>query len=136
MADDAERAEPAMPNSMPASVSTLVGTTLGKYRLVEKLGQGGMAQVYKAYQPDLDRYVAVKILHPHLTGDEEFAARFRREARAIAALRIPRSHSTTLASRRSIARLHCQPPNQPRPPKPHPFLLAHGWLDRVQLLWR
>jgi hypothetical protein len=32
--------------------------------------------------------------------------------------------------------LHCQPPNQPRPPKPHPFLLAHGWLDRVQLLWR
>ncbi|MEA3308980.1 MAG: serine/threonine-protein kinase [Chloroflexota bacterium] len=67
----------------------LVGKTLGKYRLVEKLGQGGMAQVYKAYQPDLDRYVAIKILHPHLTGDEDFAARFRQEARAIAALEHP-----------------------------------------------
>jgi len=67
----------------------LVGKTVGKYRLVEKLGQGGMAQVYKAYQPDLDRYVAVKILHPHLTGDPEFEARFRREARAVAALEHP-----------------------------------------------
>ncbi len=67
----------------------LVGKTLGKYRLVEKLGQGGMAQVYKAYQPDLDRYVAIKILHPHLTGDEDFVARFRREARAVAALEHP-----------------------------------------------
>ena len=67
----------------------LVGKTLGKYRLVEKLGQGGMAQVYKAYQPDLDRYVAIKILHPHLTGDEDFAERFRREARAVAALEHP-----------------------------------------------
>lgn len=69
----------------------LAGQTLGKYRLVEKLGQGGMAQVYKAYQPDLDRYVAIKVLHPHLTADEEFAARFHREARAIAALEHPNS---------------------------------------------
>lgn len=67
----------------------LTGKTLGKYRLLEKLGQGGMAQVYKAYQPDLDRYVAIKILHPHLTGDEDFEARFRREARAVAALEHP-----------------------------------------------
>lgn len=67
----------------------LAGRTVGKYRLMEKLGQGGMAQVYKAYQPDLDRYVAVKILHPHLTGDPEFEARFRREARAVAALEHP-----------------------------------------------
>jgi len=67
----------------------LAGRTIGKYRLVDKLGQGGMAQVYKAYQPDLDRYVAVKILHPHLTGDPEFEARFRREARAVAALEHP-----------------------------------------------
>jgi tRNA A-37 threonylcarbamoyl transferase component Bud32 len=67
----------------------LTGKTLGKYRLVERLGQGGMAQVYKAYQPDLDRYVAIKVLHPHLTGDEDFAARFRREARAVAALEHP-----------------------------------------------
>src|SRR5512137_1374748 len=73
----------------PASPSDLTGATLGKYRLIEKVGQGGMAQVYKAYQPDLDRYVAIKVLHPHLTGDEDFAARFQREARAIAALEHP-----------------------------------------------
>ena len=73
----------------PAAIFDLTGVTLGKYRLVEKLGQGGMAQVYKAYQADLDRYVAVKVLHPHLTGDEDFGARFRREARAVAALEHP-----------------------------------------------
>jgi tRNA A-37 threonylcarbamoyl transferase component Bud32 len=72
-----------------AGVFDLSGTTLGKYRLIEKVGQGGMAQVYKAYQADLDRYVAVKVLHPHLIGDEDFAARFRREARAVAALEHP-----------------------------------------------
>lgn len=76
-------------NSPPTAIFDLTGVTLGKYRLVEKLGQGGMAQVYKAYQPDLDRYVAVEVLHPHLTGDEGFAARFRREAKAIAALEHP-----------------------------------------------
>lgn len=70
-------------------VYSLTGQTLGKYRLLERLGQGGMAQVYKAYQPDLDRFVAVKVLHPHLTADDEFAERFRREARAIAALEHP-----------------------------------------------
>ena len=76
-------------NTPQSNLSDLTGTTLGKYRLVEKLGQGGMAQVYKAYQPDLERYVAAKVLHPHLTGDEEFAARFRHEAKAIAALEHP-----------------------------------------------
>jgi serine/threonine protein kinase len=76
-------------NPLPVAAFDLTGVTLGKYRLVEKLGQGGMAQVYKAYQADLDRYVAVKVLHPHLTGDEDFGARFRREARAVAALEHP-----------------------------------------------
>ena len=84
------RDDPQPSRKTPQSnLSDLTGTTLGKYRLVEKLGQGGMAQVYKAYQPDLERYVAAKVLHPHLTGDEEFAARFRHEAKAIAALEHP-----------------------------------------------
>ncbi|HEY62983.1 MAG TPA: protein kinase [Caldilineae bacterium] len=67
----------------------LSGKTLGKYRLLERLGTGGMAQVYKAYHPQLDRYVAIKILHPHLTAEEGFLQRFRREGRAIASLRHP-----------------------------------------------
>ncbi len=68
---------------------SLEGKTLGKYRILEPLGRGGMAQVYKAYHPSLDRYVAVKILRADLTEDTEFLGRFRREARAVAALRHP-----------------------------------------------
>ncbi len=67
----------------------LIGQTLGKYRIVARLGQGGMAEVYKAYQPGLDRYVAVKALHSHLAGDPDFIGRFEREARAVANLRHP-----------------------------------------------
>jgi tRNA A-37 threonylcarbamoyl transferase component Bud32 len=73
----------------PGGLFDLTGHTIGRYRLIEKLGQGGMAQVYKAYQPNLDRCVAIKVLHPYLVGNADFAARFRREARAIAALEHP-----------------------------------------------
>ena len=68
---------------------SLEGQSLGKYRILEPLGRGGMAQVYKAYHPQLDRYVAVKILRSDLVEEQEFLARFRREARAVAALRHP-----------------------------------------------
>jgi len=89
VADEHKRKPPSTNRPARARLSDLTGATLGKYRLVEKLGQGGMAQVYKAYQSDLERYVAIKILHPHLTGDAEFTARFQREARAVAALEHP-----------------------------------------------
>jgi serine/threonine protein kinase len=68
---------------------SLEGQTLGKYRILEPLGRGGMAQVYKAYHPNLDRYVAVKVLRSDLVEESEFLSRFRREARAVAALRHP-----------------------------------------------
>lgn len=64
----------------------LEGKNLGKYRLLEPLGRGGMAQVYKAYHPQLDRYVAIKVLRSDLVEDPEFLARFQREARAVASL--------------------------------------------------
>jgi tRNA A-37 threonylcarbamoyl transferase component Bud32 len=69
--------------------ASLEGRTLGKYRVLEPLGRGGMAQVYRAYHPQLDRYVAVKVLRSDLVEDEEFLSRFQREARAVAALRHP-----------------------------------------------
>jgi serine/threonine protein kinase len=74
-------------NGMAAN--SLEGKTLGKYQILEPLGRGGMAQVYRAYHPQLDRYVAVKVLRPDLVEDREFLARFSREARSVAALRHP-----------------------------------------------
>jgi ligand-binding sensor domain-containing protein len=64
----------------------LVGHTLGPYRLLEQLGIGGMATVYKAYHAAMDRYVAIKVLPQHLARDAGFLARFEREARTIARL--------------------------------------------------
>jgi hypothetical protein len=70
-------------------MNDLVGMNLGKYRVVARLGRGGMAEVYKAYQPGLNRYVAIKVLHGHLADDEDFIGRFEREATAVAHLRHP-----------------------------------------------
>ncbi len=67
----------------------LIGQTLGKYRITEHLGSGGMSEVYKAYQPGLDRYVAIKVLHSFLAQEEDFLTRFQREAKFAAMLRHP-----------------------------------------------
>jgi len=67
-------------------MANLTGKTLGKYTLGEQLGRGGMAEVYKAHHPVLDRDVTIKVLHGFL-GGEDFLARFKREARAVASLR-------------------------------------------------
>jgi ligand-binding sensor domain-containing protein/tRNA A-37 threonylcarbamoyl transferase component Bud32 len=64
----------------------LSGRNLGPYVLLEQLGAGGMATVYKAYQPAMDRYVAVKVLPHHMASDAAFRERFGREARTIARL--------------------------------------------------
>jgi len=63
-----------------------VGENVGPYRIIEQLGQGGMATVFKAYHASLDRYVAIKVLHPAFGEDPNFEARFGREARVVAKL--------------------------------------------------
>jgi serine/threonine-protein kinase len=68
-------------------MSNLAGTTLGQYQIVELIGEGGMAAVYKAWQPTLRRYVALKVLTPDLAGDAEFVKRFHQEAVAAANLK-------------------------------------------------
>jgi hypothetical protein len=73
----------------PGLEGLLTGQTLGQCRLLERIGCGGMSTVYKAYQPSLDRYVAVKVLPPFLACTPDFITRFRREARAIARLNHP-----------------------------------------------
>ncbi len=63
--------------------------TLGKYHILEELGKGGFATVYKAKDPDLDRAVALKVMEPLLMRDPVWVKRFRQEARAIAQLKHP-----------------------------------------------
>ena len=62
---------------------------LDKYELYERLGRGGMAEVWKAFDTQLHRYVAIKLLHPDLRDDSNFRARFLREAQLVAQLRHP-----------------------------------------------
>ncbi len=67
----------------------LVGRRLGAYRIERMLGRGGMAEVYRAHDSLLNRDVAIKVLHAHLSESEEYVQRFRDEARRIAALSHP-----------------------------------------------
>ena len=67
----------------------LIGTALGNYRILGPLGQGGMARVYKAYQENLEREVAIKVLPPWYAADRNFVERFNLEARLVARLSHP-----------------------------------------------
>jgi serine/threonine protein kinase len=66
-----------------------IGSSLGPYRLIEYLGQGAMARVYKAIHPELRRYAAIKILRSSFSSDAEFIQLFQSEARNLALLRHP-----------------------------------------------
>lgn len=68
---------------------SLIGQTLGQYRIIKPIGAGGMASVYKAYQAGLDRHVAVKVLPAQHALTPGFKERFIREARAVARLSHP-----------------------------------------------
>jgi serine/threonine protein kinase/Tol biopolymer transport system component len=71
----------------------MIGTRLGPYEIVAKLGEGGMGEVFRARDTKLDREVAIKVLPSHLAVDADALARFEREAKAVAAL----SHPNILA---------------------------------------
>ena len=65
-------------------MSDLVGQSLGRYQILEQLGEGGMATVYKANDSRLQRQVAIKVLLPFRHHAEKSIKRFEREARALA----------------------------------------------------
>jgi len=67
----------------------VIAKSLGNYRIIEKIGAGGMGEVYRARDTRLERDVAVKVLPPHLADDATALARFEREGKAIAALSHP-----------------------------------------------
>ena len=87
-------------------VSPVEGTPFGRCRLIELLGRGGMGEVWRAYDTVTDRVVAIKVLHAHMSDDEEFQRRFRREAHAAARLNTPHvgSYSQPRRNRRPSLR--------------------------------
>ena len=69
---------------------TVIGTLISeRYRLEEKIGSGGMSSVYRAFDPTLERWVAIKLMHRDISHDPDQLERFRREARAVAQLNHP-----------------------------------------------
>jgi serine/threonine protein kinase len=70
-------------------MDALIGKTLGKYQIIEQLGEGGMATVYKAFDPSLERFVAIKVIRMANQVDPLFLGRFQREAKALAKLDHP-----------------------------------------------
>ena len=70
-------------------MQNLIGRTLGRYRIVEQIGAGGMGVVYRAHDEHLDRDVAIKVLPEEVSRDADRVARFQREAKAVAQLDHP-----------------------------------------------
>jgi serine/threonine protein kinase len=70
-------------------VESTTAQYIGQYRILEPIGQGGMATVFKAYHAKLDRTVAIKMIHQNFLDDESFIARFEREAQIVARLEHP-----------------------------------------------
>src|ERR671915_1184749 len=69
---------------------TVIGTLIGeRFKLEEKVGSGGMSSVYRAFDPTLERLVAIKLMHRDISSDPDQLERFRREARAVARLNHP-----------------------------------------------
>ncbi len=69
--------------------SSFINSQVGRYQIQERIGSGGMARVFKAYDTNLDRPVAIKILHEHLAEDATFKERFEREAKFVASFNHP-----------------------------------------------
>src|SRR3972149_7397278 len=67
----------------------MIGQSIGRYHVLEQLGEGGMATVYRAFDTRLDRDVALKVIHPIRQQSPEFLKRFEREAKALAQLAHP-----------------------------------------------
>jgi serine/threonine-protein kinase len=105
----------------------LEGRTLGHYRIVERLGAGGMGEVYRAHDERLDRDVAIKVLPEEVAGDPDRMRRFEREAKALAALNHPNIatvyglESDADADADSDAGVGTSP--KPRASSPKPFLV-------------
>ncbi|HEV2458046.1 MAG TPA: hypothetical protein VGS80_06740, partial [Ktedonobacterales bacterium] len=80
---------------LDSEARSLIGQALGEYQLHDVLGVGGMATVYRAWDLELEREVAVKVLLASVATDAEYVRRFREEAKRVAALNHPTSCRST-----------------------------------------
>lgn len=71
-------------------MTDLSGRIIGQYHITEEIGRGGMATIYRAHQPSMNREMAIKVLPPQFTQDPTFMARFEREIQLAADLQHPR----------------------------------------------
>ena len=117
----------------------MIGKTLGRYRIVEKLGPGGMSEVFVADDLELRRKVALKVLPPAMAADPVSLSRFRREARSLAALSHPGIvviHSVEEAEGLHFLTMELVERSQPggvdrrRSPGSHRFLQCRDAVDR------
>jgi len=73
--------------SEEGKMAGMIGKEIGSYRIIEQIGTGGMATVYRAYHATMDRYVAVKVLPEQMSQDESFRRRFEQEVKVVARLK-------------------------------------------------
>jgi serine/threonine protein kinase len=89
LASEASRTQPAQRSASILQSDSLLGKSLGHYRVLKRLGTGGMGKVYAAEDRKLGRVVALKVLPPEMAADPERRKRFQREAKSVAALNHP-----------------------------------------------
>ncbi len=109
----------------------MFGQIIGHYRILEKIGQGGMGEVYRAEDTNLSREVAIKVLPEQFTQDPQRLARFEREAKLLASLNHPNIAAIYGLEEDEPSNL-CALPEEVKDDSPCGFDVVHDTTDREE----